>query len=55
MTVRSCGGKRDGEAGIQLDVKRYLDAPDPHDRVIIQGEPPLDVMVQGDLAVPTWT
>ncbi len=43
-------GRCDGRARIELDLKMYLDAPDPHDRVVIEGEPPLDVVVRGGIA-----
>ncbi|MFC7156966.1 hypothetical protein ACFQPA_16165 [Halomarina halobia] len=37
----------DGDAVIELDLRMYLDAPDPHDRIRITGRPPLDVVVAG--------
>ncbi|MGH7968823.1 MAG: NAD(P)H-dependent amine dehydrogenase family protein [Limisphaerales bacterium] len=35
---------------LTLDLKMYLDAPEPHDRVRIEGEPPLDLLVAGGIA-----
>jgi 4-hydroxy-tetrahydrodipicolinate reductase len=32
---------------VRLDLEMSVGAPDPHDRVQIQGDPPLDVIVQG--------
>ena len=45
-----CVGKVDGEVKIDLDLKMYLDATDPHDAVQIAGDPPLDVLVRGGVA-----
>ncbi len=39
-----------GEVRLSLDLKMYLDAPDPHDAVQIEGDPPLDVVVHGGVA-----
>jgi 4-hydroxy-tetrahydrodipicolinate reductase len=40
-------GQRGGEAVITLDLEMSMAAPDPHDRVQLTGDPPLDVRVQG--------
>jgi 4-hydroxy-tetrahydrodipicolinate reductase len=40
-------GKRGGETVISLDLEMSMAAPDPHDRVQLSGDPPLDVLVQG--------
>lgn len=45
-----CIGKIAGEVRIDLDLKMYLDAEDPHDAVQIAGDPPLDVLVRGGVA-----
>lgn len=42
--------KRDGQVCLTLDLKMYLDAPNPHDACQIEGEPPLDVLIQGGVA-----
>jgi 4-hydroxy-tetrahydrodipicolinate reductase len=40
-----------GEARpLVMDLKMYLDAPDPHDAVRIEGEPELDVLLKGGVA-----
>ena len=39
-----------GKVRLTLDLKMYLDAPDPHDAVQIEGEPPLDVVIRGGVA-----
>jgi len=57
MTKGQCCGihqyaeaKRDGKVCLTLDIKMYLDAPNPHDACQIEGEPPLDVWIQGGVA-----
>lgn len=42
--------KVNGKVRLTLDLKMYLDAPDPHDAVQIEGEPPLDVLIRGGVA-----
>ena len=39
-----------GVEKITLDLRMYLDAPNPHDRVVVAGRPPLDVVVHGGVA-----
>ena len=39
-----------GRVCLTLDLKMYLDAKNPHDAVQIEGEPPLDVVVNGGVA-----
>jgi hypothetical protein len=39
-----------GKVCLTLDLKMYLDAENPHDAVQIEGEPPLDVVVNGGVA-----
>ena len=41
-----CAGNR----RLTLDLKMYLDAPEPRDRVVIEGEPPLELIVAGGIA-----
>ncbi len=45
-----CVGKISGEIKIDLDLKMYLGAPDPHDAIQITGDPPLDVIARGGVA-----
>jgi len=33
-----------------MDLKMYLDAPNPHDAVKVAGEPALDVVINGGVA-----
>lgn len=40
-------GYRAGEALITLSLRMYLDAPDPHDAVRIEGTPPVDLVLRG--------
>jgi 4-hydroxy-tetrahydrodipicolinate reductase len=57
---RACGVRQqargwcDGRVVITLEFRAAIGLPDPHDRVIVQGEPPIDLVwkggVQGDIA-----
>jgi 4-hydroxy-tetrahydrodipicolinate reductase len=40
-------GKKGGREIVRLDLEMSVDAPDPHDRIVIDGDPPLDVLVRG--------
>jgi 4-hydroxy-tetrahydrodipicolinate reductase len=42
--------KRDGKVCLTLDIKMYLDAPNPHDACQIDGEPPLNLLIPGGVA-----
>ena len=42
--------KVNGKTALTLDLKMYLGAPDPHDAIQIEGEPPLNVRIQGGVA-----
>jgi 2,4-diaminopentanoate dehydrogenase len=42
--------KANGKVALTLDLKMYLDAPEPHDAIQIEGEPPLNVVVKGGVA-----
>ena len=42
--------KVDGKVRLTLDIKMYLDAKDPRDAIQIEGEPPLDVVINGGVA-----
>ena len=39
-----------GKVYLTLDLKMYLEAPNPHDAIQIEGEPPLDVLIRGGVA-----
>lgn len=39
-----------GKVCLSLDLKMYLDAKNPHDAIQIEGEPPLDVVINGGVA-----
>jgi hypothetical protein len=53
---QTCGLHQHAEAKVNgtvcliLDLKMYLDAPNPHDAIQIEGEPSLNVMVNGGVA-----
>ncbi len=53
---QTCGLHQHAEATVNgrvcltLDLKMYLDAPNPHDAVQVEGNPPLDVVVNGGVA-----
>jgi 4-hydroxy-tetrahydrodipicolinate reductase len=42
--------KVNGKTYLTLDLKMYLDAPEPHDAIQIEGAPPLDVVINGGVA-----
>jgi 4-hydroxy-tetrahydrodipicolinate reductase len=42
--------KVNGHVCLTLDLKMYLNAKDPHDAIQIEGEPPLDVRINGGVA-----
>jgi len=39
-----------GTVRLTLDLKMYLDAKNPHDAVQIEGDPPLDILINGGVA-----
>jgi 4-hydroxy-tetrahydrodipicolinate reductase len=43
-------GTSGGVERVVLDIAMFLDAPQPHDRVVVRGRPPLDVLVHGGVA-----
>jgi hypothetical protein len=45
-----CVGTLGGETKIELDLKMFLGAEDPHDAIRIEGEPPLAVLLRGGVA-----
>jgi 4-hydroxy-tetrahydrodipicolinate reductase len=44
---QSAVGLRGGREIVRLDLEMSVSAPDPHDRIVIDGDPPLDVLVRG--------
>jgi 2,4-diaminopentanoate dehydrogenase len=44
---QSAVGLRGGREIVRLDLEMSIAAPDPHDAVVIQGDPPLDVVIRG--------
>jgi hypothetical protein len=44
---QSAAGLRDGIEIVRLELEMSVGAPEPHDRVVIDGDPPLDVVVRG--------
>jgi 2,4-diaminopentanoate dehydrogenase len=44
---QTASGIREGKELVRLDLEMSVGAPDPHDRVVIEGDPPLDVWVRG--------
>lgn len=44
---QSAVGRKGGRDVVRLDLEMSVAAPDPHDRVVIEGDPPLDVLVRG--------
>lgn len=56
MKGQTCGLHQHAKATVKgrvcltLDLKMYLDAPNPHDAVHIEGDPPLDVVINGGVA-----
>ena len=55
-TGQTCGlhqhaeAKVNGKVVLTLDLKMYLDAPNPHDATQIEGEPPLNMRIEGGVA-----
>lgn len=43
-------GTSAGVERVVLEIAMFLDAPHPHDRVVVRGNPPLDVRVSGGVA-----
>jgi 4-hydroxy-tetrahydrodipicolinate reductase len=44
---QSAVGVRGGREIVRLDLEMSIAAPDPRDVVVIQGDPPLDVVIRG--------
>jgi hypothetical protein len=47
---QKCVGLVAGETKIKLDLQMYLDAPNPHDAVVIKGRPELNAVLNGGVA-----
>ena len=47
--------KVNGRVCLTLDLKMYLDAPNPHDACQVEGEPPLNLRLEGGVAGDTAT
>jgi hypothetical protein len=44
---QSAVGTRGGREIVRLDLEMSIAAPDPRDAIVIQGDPPLDVVIRG--------
>ena len=44
---QSAIGLRAGQEAVRLDLEMSVGAPDPHDRIEIAGDPPLDLLIRG--------
>ncbi|HVV17061.1 MAG TPA: dihydrodipicolinate reductase [Polyangia bacterium] len=44
---QSAAGLVDGRELVRLDLEMSVAAPEPHDRVVIEGDPPLDMIIRG--------
>ncbi|HVV15772.1 MAG TPA: saccharopine dehydrogenase NADP-binding domain-containing protein [Polyangia bacterium] len=44
---QSAAGMVDGRELVRLDLEMSVAAPEPHDRVVIEGDPPLDMIIRG--------
>jgi 4-hydroxy-tetrahydrodipicolinate reductase len=44
---QSAVGVRGGRELVRLDLEMSVGAPEPHDRVVIEGDPPLDLVIRG--------
>jgi 4-hydroxy-tetrahydrodipicolinate reductase len=44
---QSAAGIRDGREWVRLELEMSVGAPEPHDRVVIEGDPPLDLVIRG--------
>jgi len=47
---QKCVGLSGGETRIKLDLQMYLDAPLPHDAIVIKGRPDLNLVLNGGVA-----
>ena len=47
---QTCVGLSAGETKIKLDLQMYLDAPLPHDAIVVKGRPDLNLVLNGGVA-----
>lgn len=47
---QTCVGLSGGESKIRLDLQMYLDAPLPHDAIVVKGRPDLNLVLNGGVA-----
>jgi hypothetical protein len=47
---QTCVGLSQGETKIRLDLQMYLDAPLPHDAIVVKGRPELNLVLNGGVA-----
>lgn len=47
---QKCVGLSGGETRIKLDLQMYLDAPLPHDAIVVKGRPDLNLVLNGGVA-----
>ncbi len=47
---QKCVGLAEGETRITLDLQMYLDAPLPHDAIVVKGRPELNLVLNGGVA-----
>lgn len=47
---QKCVGLSGGETKIKLDLQMYLDAPLPHDAIVVKGRPDLNLVLNGGVA-----
>jgi hypothetical protein len=47
---QTCIGLSGGETKIKLDLQMYLDAPLPHDAIVVKGRPDLNLVLNGGVA-----
>ena len=47
---QKCAGLSGGETRIKLDLQMYLDAPLPHDAIVVKGRPDLNLVLNGGVA-----
>ena len=40
-------GRAEGRERVRLELQMSVGAPDPHDRILIDGDPPLDLRIEG--------
>ncbi|MCP3979287.1 MAG: dihydrodipicolinate reductase [bacterium] len=51
----TAAGFVDGDERVKLDLEMYAGAPDPHDAVVVLGDPPVDLLIRGGVFGDTAT